>query len=140
MNTFAEVDTLLFDMDGTLTDLRKRWWDPFFRAFYHVRPDNEKGEEVFANSIGDIIKHSGGKTRFLIPRVVWKVTRAMGLNLIETIIHHFHRLVSAVILNHGWLSIQNVPCFWVPFISEFSHFSFNSLLPRENLCHCSLRG
>lgn len=87
MNTFAGVDTLLFDMDGTLTDLRKRWWDPFFRAFDYVRPNNdpEEGEKVFANSIGDIINHSGGKSRFLIPKVIWKVTRAMGLNFFETI-------------------------------------------------------
>ncbi|MFV2014186.1 MAG: HAD family hydrolase [Candidatus Heimdallarchaeota archaeon] len=87
MDTFNEVDTLLFDMDGTLTDLRKRWWDPFFRAFEHIRPnyDRKKGEEVFRNSIGDIIKHSGGKSRFVIPKVFWKVTRAMGLSFIETI-------------------------------------------------------
>lgn len=87
MNPFTEVDTLLFDMDGTLTDLRKRWWDPFFRAYDHIRPNNDKneGEKIFVNSFGDIIKHSGGKSRFIIPKVVWKVTRAMGLNLIETI-------------------------------------------------------
>ncbi len=87
MIIFDEVDVLLFDMDGTLTDLRKRWWDPFFRAFDHVRPnyDRSTGEMAFENSIGDIIKQSGGKSRFIIPKIIWKVTRAMGLNLIETI-------------------------------------------------------
>ncbi|OLS20971.1 MAG: Pyrophosphatase PpaX [Candidatus Heimdallarchaeota archaeon LC_2] len=87
MNNFDEVELLLFDMDGTLTDLRKRWWDPFFRAYDHVRPNSDKdeGEAIFTNSFEDIIKHSGGKSRFIIPKIIWKVTRAMGLNLIETV-------------------------------------------------------
>ncbi|MCG3215930.1 MAG: HAD family hydrolase, partial [Candidatus Heimdallarchaeota archaeon] len=32
MNPLEGVDTLLFDMDGTLTDLWKRYRDPFYRA------------------------------------------------------------------------------------------------------------
>lgn len=87
MSNFDDIDVLLFDMDGTLTDLRKRWWDPFFRAFDHVRPnyDKSKGELAFENSVGDIIKQSGGKSRFIIPKIIWKVTRAMGLGPIETV-------------------------------------------------------
>jgi len=33
MKSFQVVDTLLFDLDGTLTDLGTRMWIPFFRAF-----------------------------------------------------------------------------------------------------------
>ncbi|MHA2101761.1 MAG: HAD family hydrolase, partial [Candidatus Kariarchaeaceae archaeon] len=69
-----------------LTDLRKRWWDPFFRAHDHIRPnyDPAVAQKAFDDSVGDIIKESGGKSRFLLVRVIWKVTRAMGLNPVET--------------------------------------------------------
>ncbi|TFG09915.1 hypothetical protein EU534_01585, partial [Candidatus Heimdallarchaeota archaeon] len=39
MKSFQVIDTLLFDMDGTLTDLGTRWWMPFFRAVDILKPD-----------------------------------------------------------------------------------------------------
>jgi HAD superfamily hydrolase (TIGR01509 family) len=86
MNEFHDIEAILFDMDGTITDLGKRWWDPFFRAFVRLKPnyDTSKRDEEFENSIADVIKTASGKSRFLRMRIVWKVTRAMRLNLFET--------------------------------------------------------
>ena len=39
MKSFQVIDSLLFDMDGTLTDLGTRWWMPFFRAVDKMKPD-----------------------------------------------------------------------------------------------------
>lgn len=39
MKSFQVVDSLLFDLDGTLTDLGTRWWMPFFRAIDKMKPD-----------------------------------------------------------------------------------------------------
>jgi len=42
MTSLKDVDTLLFDMDGTLTDLWKRYRDPFFRAIDKIKPNHNK--------------------------------------------------------------------------------------------------
>lgn len=84
---FEGVDTILFDMDGTLTDLSVRWWEPFFRAHNKVRPDfdYELHREAFEAKIGPIIQHAGGNSRFLGLKIIWKVTRAMKLSVWQTI-------------------------------------------------------
>ncbi|MHA2252813.1 MAG: HAD family hydrolase [Candidatus Kariarchaeaceae archaeon] len=93
MNQFSDVDTILFDMDGTLTDLGKRWWDPFFRAYKKLKPNYDEEEEAkkFEGSVGQIIKASGGRSRFLSLKVLWQVSRAMELNIVET--YRFTKLI-----------------------------------------------
>jgi len=60
MKSFQVVDTLFFDLDGTLTDLGKRWWEPFFRAMDKLKPDHDREKSsrllklsIFRNAIKD---------------------------------------------------------------------------------------
>lgn len=85
MASFEGVTTILLDMDGTLTDLSKRWWDPFFRAFYELKPnaDPDLVKQEFERTVGSLIDQAGGNSRFVTLKIFWKVTSIMRLNLIE---------------------------------------------------------
>ena len=85
MNALTEVDTLLFDMDGTLTNLGKRWIDPFFRAFDQIKPDYDKvkRQEVFEWTLGRIVMTSQGSSKLLKIGTFWKAIRWLNLSFIE---------------------------------------------------------
>ncbi len=87
MTALNEVDTLLFDMDGTLTDLGKRWIDPFFRAFDQIKPnyDKKKRQEIFEWTLGRIVTTSQGRSKFLKIGTFWKATRRLDLSFKETL-------------------------------------------------------
>ncbi|MCG3220001.1 MAG: HAD family phosphatase [Candidatus Heimdallarchaeota archaeon] len=86
MKTFHNVDTLLFDMDGTLTDLGKRWWDPFFRAYDKLRPDEDqiKKKEIFEKTLISIMETSMGSPKMLKIKTFWRASRDLKLSLIDT--------------------------------------------------------
>ncbi len=86
MKTFHDVDTLLFDMDGTLTDLGKRWYDPFFRAYDELRPDVDqtKKREVFENTLIGVMETQMGSHKMLKLQMFWQATRDLGLSFIDT--------------------------------------------------------
>jgi len=86
MKLLLNVDTLLFDMDGTLTDLGKRWWDPFFRAFDELKPDFDpkKKKEVFEKILISIMETSMGSPRLLKLKTFWKATRDLELSIADT--------------------------------------------------------
>lgn len=86
MESLKDVDTLLFDMDGTLTDLWKRYRDPFFRAIDQYRPDHdrERLHDVFEKTFADFLTTSEGNSRFLKLKTFRKSRKAMGGSLLDT--------------------------------------------------------
>ncbi len=80
MNPLEGVDTLLFDMDGTLTDLWKRYRDPFYRALDKVRPDHDrkKVQEVFESVVTEVLTTSEGSSRLLKVKLFLKSRKEMG--------------------------------------------------------------
>jgi len=67
MKSFQVIDTLFFDLDGTLTDLGKRWWEPFFRAMDKLKPDHdkEKRQKVFEKVLGRVMNTQMERSRLL---------------------------------------------------------------------------
>jgi len=67
MKSFQVIDTLLFDMDGTLTDLGTRWWMPFFRAVDKLKPDHdrEKRQAAFEKVLGRVMATEMGSSKWL---------------------------------------------------------------------------
>ncbi len=83
MKPFQVVDTLFFDLDGTLTDLGKRWWEPFFRAMDKLKPDHdrEKRQEVFEKLLGRVMDTEMGWSKFLKISLFFSVKKDSGLSL-----------------------------------------------------------
>ena len=86
MESLQNVDTLMFDMDGTLTDIWKRYRDPFFRAIDQYRPDHdrEKLRDVFERILADFLTTDEGNSRFLKLKTFRKSRKAMGGSLLDT--------------------------------------------------------
>lgn len=86
MTTLKNVDTLLFDLDGTLTDLWKRYRDPFFRAIDKVRPDHnrERLYEIFETILADFLKTSESRSRIQKLKTFIKSRRETGGSIFET--------------------------------------------------------
>jgi pyrophosphatase PpaX len=87
MESLQNVDTLMFDMDGTLTDIWKRYRDPFFRAIDQYRPDHdrEKLRDVFERILADFLTTDEGNSRFLKLKTFRKSRKAMGGSLLDTL-------------------------------------------------------
>ena len=85
MNTFQNIDTLLFDMDGTLTNLGKRYWEPFFRAIEKLKPDHdrEKRNEVFEKTLMTVVQNSFGSSRIIKIKTFLKAFKDSDLSLID---------------------------------------------------------
>ena len=86
MESLKDVDTLLFDMDGTLTDLWKRYRDPFLRALDKIKPDydREKVQEVFESVLADVLTTSEGSSRLLKVKLFLKSRKEMGGSWLDT--------------------------------------------------------
>lgn len=82
MTSLSDVNTLLFDMDGTLIDLGERWWNPFFRAFDKVKPnyDKERKQKAFEIALNHIMGTSQGRSKLLKLKMVWTSARALRLS------------------------------------------------------------
>jgi pyrophosphatase PpaX len=87
MTSLKDVNTLLFDMDGTLTDLWKRYRDPFFRAIDKVKPDHdrEKLYEIFETILADFLKSSEGRSRIQKIKTFMKSRRETGGSIFDTL-------------------------------------------------------
>ena len=85
MNTFQNIDTLLFDMDGTLTNLGKRYWEPFFRAMDKLKPDHdrERRQEVFEKTLMTVVENSFGSSRIIKIIAFLKAFKDSDLSLID---------------------------------------------------------
>ncbi len=85
MKSFQVVDTLFFDMDGTLTDLGKRWWEPFFRALDKLYPDfdREKRQHVFEKTLIRVMETEQDKSKLLKIGLFIKVTKDTGLGFFK---------------------------------------------------------
>ena len=85
MKSFQIVDTLLFDMDGTLTDLGKRWWEPFFRAFDKLRPDypEEKRQIAFEKVLSRVMETEMGRSRLLKLNIFLKAVKDSDASFID---------------------------------------------------------
>jgi len=93
MNAFQNIDTLLFDMDGTLTNLGKRYWEPIFRAIDKLKPDHDrkKRQEVFEKTLTRVVENSMGSSRILKIKTFLKAVKDSELSLID--IYRAMRLV-----------------------------------------------
>ena len=67
MKPFQVIDTLLFDLDGTLTDLGTRWWMPFFRAIDILKPDLDPAlkQEALETILGRVMRTEMGRNKLL---------------------------------------------------------------------------
>ncbi len=85
MKSFQVVDTLFFDMDGTLTDLGKRWWEPFFRAMDKLKPDHdrEKRQEVFEKVLGRVLGMEMGRSKLLKLKIFFNAIKDSEASLID---------------------------------------------------------
>ncbi|MCG3225392.1 MAG: HAD family hydrolase [Candidatus Heimdallarchaeota archaeon] len=80
------VDTLLFDMDGTLTDLWKRYRDPFYRAINKIKPDHDKKrlQKVFEKTVTEFLTTFEGNKILITLKLFRKSRKEMGGSLIDT--------------------------------------------------------
>ena len=85
MKSFQVVDTLFFDMDGTLTDLGKRWWEPFFRAMEKLKPDHdrEKRQEAFEKVLGRVLETKMGRSKLLKVKLFFNAIKDSEASLID---------------------------------------------------------
>ena len=85
------LQAILFDMDGTLTDLNKRWITPLESELKKIKPDYNKKrlEENFPK----IIELSGKPSKILIPRLIWVIGSLAGLSPYQRIklLTHLHQ-------------------------------------------------
>ena len=86
MEPLKNVDTLLFDMDGTLTNLWKRYRDPLYRAIDKIRPDHDKKKlhEVFEKTFADFLKTFEGNAGYMKLKLFRKSRKEMGGSLIDS--------------------------------------------------------
>ena len=86
MTSLIDVDTLLFDMDGTLSDLWKRYRNPFFRAIDIVRPDHDKDRlyEIFETVFAEFLKTSEANSRLLKLKTFNRSRKEAGVSLWST--------------------------------------------------------
>ncbi|MCG3220000.1 MAG: HAD family hydrolase [Candidatus Heimdallarchaeota archaeon] len=86
MEPLKNVDTLLFDMDGTLTNLWTRYRDPFYRALNKIKPDHDKKRlhEVFEKTVADFLKTFEGNKILITLKLFRKSRKEMGGSLIDT--------------------------------------------------------
>ncbi|NPD88710.1 MAG: HAD family hydrolase [Asgard group archaeon] len=86
MESLKKVDTLFFDMDGTLTDLWKRYRDPFYRALNKIKPNHDKKrlQEVFEKTLAEFLKTFEGKSRLIRLKLFRKSRKEMGGSLIDS--------------------------------------------------------
>ncbi len=87
MKSFQVIDTLFFDMDGTLTDLGKRWWEPLFRALEKLFPDYdlEKRQYVFEKTLTRVMETEQDRSKLLKIGIFLKASRDVGLNIFQII-------------------------------------------------------
>ncbi|MHA1464902.1 MAG: HAD family hydrolase [Candidatus Heimdallarchaeaceae archaeon] len=85
MKSFQVVDTLLFDLDGTLTDLGKRWWEPFFRAFDKLKPDHDKQkkQEVFEKVLTRVMEAGMGRAKIMKLKIFLKTIKDAEASLLD---------------------------------------------------------
>ena len=85
MKSFQVVDTLLFDLDGTLTDLGTRFWEPFFRAFDKIKPDHDPQikQEVFEKVLNRVIETQMESSKLLELKIFLKAIQDANASLID---------------------------------------------------------
>jgi pyrophosphatase PpaX len=85
MKSFQVVDTLLFDLDGTLTDLGKRWWEPFFRAYDKLKPDHDKQQkqEVFEKVLVRVMEAGMRSAKIMKLKIFLKTIKDSKASLLD---------------------------------------------------------
>ena len=83
MKSFQVVDTLLFDLDGTLTDLGTRMWIPFFRAYDKIQPDHDpqRKQEVFERILTRVVETQMERSKLLKVKIFFKAIKDTGASL-----------------------------------------------------------
>ena len=85
MKSFQVVDSLFFDLDGTLTDLGTRWWEPFFRAFDKIKPEQDKvvKQKAFEKVLTRVMRTEMGRTKLLKINIFFKALKDSKISLLE---------------------------------------------------------
>ncbi len=81
------IRAILFDFDGTLSDLYPRWIKPVGETIIEIEPslNPEILRERFTNAMPRLVKASSGYSMFLNIRAAWIIGREAGLSRIQTI-------------------------------------------------------
>jgi pyrophosphatase PpaX len=87
MKSFQVVDTLLFDMDGTLTDLGTRWWMPFIRAIDKMKPDLDPNikQSALEKILERVMKTEIGRNKLLKLNIFFKAIKDTEMTFREAI-------------------------------------------------------
>ncbi len=82
-----KIKAILFDFDGTLSDLVPRWIQPVVEAIKQIRPDltNDFIRNAFTEHSKKIIQASTGFSPFLAIRIIWVIGKVVGLNFLQRI-------------------------------------------------------
>ncbi len=87
MQSFQVIDSLFFDLDGTLTDLGTRWWMPFFRAIDKLKPDHDRKEMqvAFEKVLDRVMGTEMGSSKLLKLNMFLKAIKDSDLTLCDAI-------------------------------------------------------
>lgn len=87
MKSFQLVDSLFFDLDGTLTDLGTRWWMPFFRAVEKLKPDHdrEKRQIAFEKVLGRVMGTEMGSSKLLKLNIFLKAIKDSEMSFLDAL-------------------------------------------------------
>ena len=82
-----KIRAVLFDFDGTLSDLVPRWIMPVVETIKEIRPDisDQQIKDAFSNNSKEIVNASTGFSPFIGVKVVWVIGKIVGLSFIERI-------------------------------------------------------
>ena len=77
------IDTILFDLDGTISDLEIRYINPFRELIFEFRPDIHP--ETVSNIIDKVFGILSKKSKSLAIQAMWTITQELELSLINKV-------------------------------------------------------
>ncbi len=83
----TSIQAILFDFDGTLSDLYPRWIKPVGETIIEIEPrlNAEILRERFTSAMPRLVQAGSGYSMFLNIRAAWIIGREAGLSRIQTI-------------------------------------------------------
>lgn len=77
------INTILFDMDGTLTDVNQRWINPVHESLIHFKPNYDRS--AIELNVPKLIEQAGHSSPMFVIKILWSIARIGGLSRIQTI-------------------------------------------------------
>lgn len=78
------IEGVLFDLDGTLTDLDTRLVNPFRQSFEQIMKEIPD-DDVIANALEELLLQIGNKSKFRLVRIIWKIARNGGCSQLQSL-------------------------------------------------------